>query len=344
GNLLTEYPQCLVKLKWLKSLDLSRNEISSIPPIVAQHHNLVLLNMSRNLISILPDELFELNNLEYLLLAHNRITEVPLKAAQINLYQLDLSCNQIEKIAAEARILERITLFDVSHNPISFPPQDMIRRGSSAFFRYLADEHIIRNNLLFTTFNRHSLNAEPKIQSNFSDSRQRFQDSLWNRSFQDPAGVKTSDEKAHVETPVAVKSSNSAIKEDRRTSSHKMRQVESLPTDSRKRIEDKHKSIINQKDRTENYKASTTSTKTGDGNFAFCDEYHLGEEARRTTKLTAMRGIIKYNLQRMLNKHCQIELNADNIEIEIINGFILCKYIMSFQKNIIQENQLKMPP
>ncbi|MEN2497451.1 MAG: hypothetical protein MHMPM18_001829 [Marteilia pararefringens] len=123
-----------------------------------------------------------------------------------------------------------------------------------------------------------------------------------------------------------------------------MRQVESLPTESRKRIEDKHKSIVNQKDRTGNYKAPTTSTKTGDGNFAFCDEYHLGEEARRTTKLTAMRGIIKYNLQRMLNKHCQIELNADNIEMEIINGFILCKYIMSFQKNIIQENQLKMPP
>ncbi|MEN2497896.1 MAG: hypothetical protein MHMPM18_002227, partial [Marteilia pararefringens] len=44
----------------------------------------------------------------------------------------------------------------------------MIRRGSSSFFRYLADEHIIRNNLLSTTFDRHSLNADFKTQSDFS--------------------------------------------------------------------------------------------------------------------------------------------------------------------------------
>jgi internalin A len=83
------------------SLDLSGQNIKTIPPEIAQLTNLRELNLSENQITQIPDAIAQLTNLRELNLSENQITEIP--------------------DAIEA--LSKLEDLDLRGNPLTIPPE-----------------------------------------------------------------------------------------------------------------------------------------------------------------------------------------------------------------------------
>ena len=74
-----------------------------------------------------PQSIYEMKELECLLLSRNKLKTIPTKLYMLNLYQLDLSFNLISEIPIKtAQNLARITIVDLSNNPINDPPLQVI--------------------------------------------------------------------------------------------------------------------------------------------------------------------------------------------------------------------------
>ena len=99
-NELTEVPRNLLKDTRITELDLSQNNLSTLPEKLFKDNNEIrLLNLSRNHIDILPSLLFSgLEDLLVLDLSHNLIKSIGEKlfGDTINLRMLDMSFNHLE--------------------------------------------------------------------------------------------------------------------------------------------------------------------------------------------------------------------------------------------------------
>lgn len=60
-----------------QELDASRNQMTTIPPIIERFTALTYLNLSCNHISVIPDAMYQLTRLQYLVLSENQITVIP---------------------------------------------------------------------------------------------------------------------------------------------------------------------------------------------------------------------------------------------------------------------------
>ena len=117
----------LFKLVSLKILNLSQNYITEIPSGISSLKNLKYLNLSQNNLKNVPQSIYEMKELECLLLSRNKLKTIPTKLYMLNLYQLDLSFNLISEIPIKtAQNLARITIVDLSNNPINDPPLQVI--------------------------------------------------------------------------------------------------------------------------------------------------------------------------------------------------------------------------
>ena len=106
-------------------LVLRWNEITTIPPEIAQMTNLTELDLSGNKITIIPREIAQLTNLRVLNLGGNKITIIPPEIAQLtNLRKLLLRWNEISILPPEIAQLTNLTVLDLTENKITiFPPE-----------------------------------------------------------------------------------------------------------------------------------------------------------------------------------------------------------------------------
>ncbi|MEH2149406.1 leucine-rich repeat domain-containing protein [Nostoc sp.] len=106
-------------------LDLSDNQLSSLPPEICQLSNLTTLSLFNNQLSSLPLEICQLSNLTELDLSDNQLSSLPLEICQLsNLTELYLNKNQLSSLPPEICQLSNLTELYLYNNQLgSLPPE-----------------------------------------------------------------------------------------------------------------------------------------------------------------------------------------------------------------------------
>ena len=106
-----------------ESLNLSKNQLSTLPKSFAELKQAKYLIFYDNKFESIPEELADFKNLKHLDFYKNNIKEIPDFVGDMdNLQQLFLSFNQIEEIPDTLRNLKRLKYFYIHHNELHFLP------------------------------------------------------------------------------------------------------------------------------------------------------------------------------------------------------------------------------
>jgi len=124
-NQLTSLPPEITKLTSLTSLDLSSNQLTSLPLEITKLTSLTSLDLSSNQLTSLPPEITRLTNLNLLRLNSNELTSVPLEITKLtSLTNLSLAYNELTSVPPEITKLTNLSRFYLSSNQLtSVPPE-----------------------------------------------------------------------------------------------------------------------------------------------------------------------------------------------------------------------------
>lgn len=123
---LSELPEGLLALnKNLRTLNLSENKLSSLPPSIGTFTQLKILNISKNRIGSIPAEVGQLIKLETLLANDNRLTALPATVSNLrSLRDVSLASNQLKSFPTQFSALKHLNSLDLSRNRITeIPPE-----------------------------------------------------------------------------------------------------------------------------------------------------------------------------------------------------------------------------
>ncbi len=121
-------------------LNLSFNELSTLPPEIGQLTSLTKLNLGNNQLSTLPPELLQLTSLTMLGLSFNELSTLPPEIGQLtNLTELYLINNQLTTLPPEIGQLTKLEALRLDDNPLTSPPYEIALQGIEAIRRYFAE-------------------------------------------------------------------------------------------------------------------------------------------------------------------------------------------------------------
>jgi Leucine-rich repeat (LRR) protein len=123
---LTSIPPEIGQLKNLKVLSLYGNQLTNLPPEFANLAQLQSLDLGKNRFPEVPPQLLKLNNLKVLYLTSNRITVVPPALFKLkNLLLLELAGNQLETLPPDVGNLTNLMELNLRVNRIETLPKTM---------------------------------------------------------------------------------------------------------------------------------------------------------------------------------------------------------------------------
>ncbi|XP_070570741.1 p53-induced death domain-containing protein 1-like [Ptychodera flava] len=141
-NKLSSLPEELSYLRQLEDLQLSCNLFTTFPSCICSLKHLQNLDMSENYLLTLPEEFCRLENLRTLNLADNRLTEIPAAVTTLrNLMELDMSENSLRAIHPGIGKLQNLTTLVLDNNSIQELPEEMFT------LRLLSSLHLEANEL-----------------------------------------------------------------------------------------------------------------------------------------------------------------------------------------------------
>ncbi|MCT7993897.1 COR domain-containing protein [Laspinema olomoucense] len=122
---LTKLPPEIGQLSNLTELNLNSNQLSALPPEIGQLSNLTKLSLWSNQLSALPPEIGQLSNLTKLNLNSNQLSALPPEIGQLsNLTELHLHCNQLRAMPPEIGQLTNLRLLYLRSNQLrALPPE-----------------------------------------------------------------------------------------------------------------------------------------------------------------------------------------------------------------------------
>ena len=128
GKGLTSLPPEIAQLHNLTQLDVFNNLLTSLPSEIAQLHNLTQLDVSSNLLTSLPVAITLLEALKRLDLSFNRLKSLPIEITQMQkLVGIVISYNQLTSLPTEITQLYNLAQLDVSGNRLTSLPPEIAR-------------------------------------------------------------------------------------------------------------------------------------------------------------------------------------------------------------------------
>ncbi|KIC73004.1 putative lipoprotein, partial [Neochlamydia sp. TUME1] len=114
--------------KNITALDLSRIDLTYLPPEICQLSQLQTLDLRENQLTALPTEIGQLSELQYLYLNQNQLTSLPAEISQLSqLQELHLSQNQLTALPAEIGQLSELQTLDLRENELNNLPAEIGR-------------------------------------------------------------------------------------------------------------------------------------------------------------------------------------------------------------------------
>ena len=162
GNGIKKLPDNVGVLR-CESLNLSKNQLSSLPKSFAEMKQARYLIFYDNAFESIPEELTGFKNLKHLDFYKNKITGIPDFIGDMdNLQQLFLSFNKIEEIPDTLRNLKRLKYFYIHHNELHFIPDwitemDSIERFGVGFNHLLELPDLSKMKALYEFDAEHNL-------------------------------------------------------------------------------------------------------------------------------------------------------------------------------------------
>ncbi|XP_068137388.1 DISP complex protein LRCH3 isoform X3 [Hyperolius riggenbachi] len=135
-NQLTSLPGHLCSLP-LKVLITSNNKLDSLPEEIGLLRNLTELDVSCNEIQTLPRQIGKLDSLRDLNIRRNHLLQLPEELADLPLVRLDFSCNKVTSIPVCYRNLRHLQTIVLDNNPLQSPPAQICIKGKIHIFKYL---------------------------------------------------------------------------------------------------------------------------------------------------------------------------------------------------------------
>lgn len=138
---LTTFPLDILSLAdSLEILDLSGNQLSSLPAELAQLRHLKILFASNNLFKTLPEVLGQCEKLEMIGFKANQITDVPELSLPANLRWLILTDNKIERLPESLGYRPRLQKLALAGNRLQALPQSLENLHNLELLRISANE------------------------------------------------------------------------------------------------------------------------------------------------------------------------------------------------------------
>ncbi|KAM6443841.1 DISP complex protein LRCH3 isoform 2-T2 [Liasis olivaceus] len=135
-NQLSTLPVHLCSLP-LKVLIASNNKLVSLPEEIGQLRHLMELDVSCNEIQTVPPQIGNLSSLRDLNIRRNHLVHLPEELAELPLIRLDFSCNKITTIPVCYRNLRHLQTITLDNNPLQSPPAQICIKGKVHIFKYL---------------------------------------------------------------------------------------------------------------------------------------------------------------------------------------------------------------
>uniref|UniRef100_A0A8C6ZMD3 Uncharacterized protein n=1 Tax=Nothoprocta perdicaria TaxID=30464 RepID=A0A8C6ZMD3_NOTPE len=120
-NQLSSLPACLCSLP-LKVLIASNNKLGSLPEEIGQLKQLMELDVSCNEITALPQQIGQLKSLKELNIRRNYLEVLPQELVQLPLVKFDFSCNKVLVIPICFRKMVQLQVLLLENNPLQSPP------------------------------------------------------------------------------------------------------------------------------------------------------------------------------------------------------------------------------
>jgi len=123
---LTTLPPELGELTQLSHLDLSSNQLQTLPDVVFTLPNLTKLTVTGNELLELSPQIAQLTQLQELDLSNNSLTELPAEIGMLqNLRQLSVLDNQLTTLPPEIGQLDALHVLNVGNNQITHLPPEI---------------------------------------------------------------------------------------------------------------------------------------------------------------------------------------------------------------------------
>uniref|UniRef100_A0A8C3UAW7 Leucine rich repeats and calponin homology domain containing 1 n=1 Tax=Catharus ustulatus TaxID=91951 RepID=A0A8C3UAW7_CATUS len=135
-NQLSSLPACLCGLP-LKVLIASNNKLGSLPEEIGQLKQLMELDVSCNEITALPQQIGQLKSLKELNVRRNYLEVLPQELVQLPLVKFDFSCNKVLVIPVCFRKMVQLQVLLLENNPLQSPPAQICTKGKVHIFKYL---------------------------------------------------------------------------------------------------------------------------------------------------------------------------------------------------------------
>jgi myosin heavy subunit len=127
NNLLTGFPGEAVKsLVQLRMLNISQNQLKSLPDELSCLPMLEVFDASNNQIESIPDGLGNIVSLEALDLSHNQIQEIPEWTSRLlSLEELYLAGNHIKELPESLTSCSNLIVLDIANNQLTELPEEL---------------------------------------------------------------------------------------------------------------------------------------------------------------------------------------------------------------------------
>ncbi|KAG2180070.1 hypothetical protein INT43_003857 [Umbelopsis isabellina] len=134
GNLIQAIPEDCLSTMQLEELDLSHNQLKSLPTdFTYNQNNLLHLNLSDNQLETLPRSIGQITNLRSLSISKNHLTTLPIDLVNLkNLDILDVSENLLCILPGDILEFMRKTTLLITGNPLSRPGNCDLRATETA--------------------------------------------------------------------------------------------------------------------------------------------------------------------------------------------------------------------